>query len=92
MAAYQATASRDPQAMLEAGRHALELLGVERPLSTREHMLVIAMLGAHGSGDPAEAVRLDRELGRMVPVLPSSDYGFIRAYLLAWADREPPAQ
>lgn len=92
MAAYQATASRDPQAMLEAGRHALELLGVERPLATREHMLVIAMLGAHGSGDPAEAVRLDRELGRMVPVLPSSDYGFIRAYLLAWADREPTAE
>lgn len=92
MAAYQATAARDPQAMLEAGRRALGLLGLERPLATREHMLVIAMLGAHGSGDPAEAVRLDREEGRLVPVLPDSDYGFIRAYLLAWADREPPAQ
>jgi hypothetical protein len=55
-------------------------------------MLVIAMLGAHGSGDPAEAVRLDREEGRLVPVLPDSDYGFIRAYLLAWADREPAVE
>jgi len=91
MAAYQATAARDPAAMLEAGTRALKVLDIEYPLATREHMLVIAMLGAHGIGDPAEAVRLDQELGRMVPVIAGSDYGFIRAYLLAWADREPDA-
>lgn len=87
MAAYRATAAREAPAMLEAGRSALAVLGLERPLATREHMLVVAMLGAHGSGQPEVAVALDRGEGATVPVLPSSDYGFIRAYLLAWADR-----
>ena len=87
MAAYRATAARDPAAMLSSAREALDLLGPERPASTREHMLLIAILGAHGSGDPAEAVRLEQELGRGVPVAPGSGYGFIRAYLLALADR-----
>lgn len=92
MAAYRATAAREAPAMLEAGRAALGILGFGRPLATREHMLVVAMLGAHGSGQPEAAVALDQGEGASVPVLPSSDYGFIRAYLLAWADREPAAE
>ncbi|TNJ35483.1 spermine synthase [Arenimonas terrae] len=88
--AYAATAGREPGAMLESGRQALATLGLDRPLATREHMLVIAMLGAIGSGQPAEAMRLDREEGASIPVLPGSSYGFVRAYLLAWADGSLP--
>ncbi|MFY2765304.1 spermine synthase, partial [Arenimonas sp. MALMAid1274] len=87
MAAYGAAALRDGPAMLTTGRAALAELDLGYPTETREHMLVIAMLGALASGDSAEAVRLDREEGATVPVLPNSSYGFIRAYLLAWADR-----
>lgn len=91
MAAYRATALREPAAMRDAGLSALALLDPSGAFVTREHMLVIAMLGAHGMGDPEEAVRIDREAGGDVPVRHESAYGFIRAYLLAWADRGPVA-
>ena len=84
MAAYVAAARRDAVAMHAAGERALGL--TEGSLvAVREHMLVIAMLGALGNGDPDAAVALDRGPGRGIPA--KGDYGFIRSYLLAWADR-----
>lgn len=87
MAAYDATARRDGAAMRERALAALALLPLEMPPEVREHMLVIAMLGALSMGDLAGAIEIDRVQGGQVPVLPTSRYGFVRAYLLAWADQ-----
>ena len=74
--------------MHATGVAALQALADQPPGLVQEHMLMIAMLGAHGRSDPAEAVRIEREMGPAVPIGRSSPYGVARAYLLAWADKE----
>ncbi len=84
MAAYGAAADRDGKAMQLHGLRALALLGDDAPLGVREHMLVVAILGAIADGRVAEAERIEREHGRGVAA--GATYGFVRAYLLAWED------
>lgn len=86
--AYAATARRDPQAMSAAATAALEeVLAGGYSQATAEQMLVIARLGELAAGNAAEASELERKYGRQVPIRPDSNYGFTRAFLLAWADR-----
>lgn len=84
MAAYGSAAARDGNAMQTNGLRALALLGADAPLGVREHMLVVAILGAIADGRVADAERIEREHGRSVPA--GATYGFVRAYLLAWED------
>jgi spermidine synthase len=84
LAAYDAAARRDVLAMRQAGEAALEVLGPERPDGVREHMLVIAELGALAAGDHQAVFALERGIGRDVVV--GSRYGFVRSFLLASAD------
>ena len=53
----------------------------------REHMLVIARLGAIGQGDLEGSVAIEREFGRDVPGGGNAAYSFVRGFLLAWADQ-----
>jgi predicted membrane-bound spermidine synthase len=84
MRAYAAAAMRSSD-MREQGLEALSALDLAAPESTREHMLVIAILGAIQEGDLAGAVAIEREHGREVR---PGNYGMIRAYLQAWMDLE----
>ena len=89
LSAYSAAASRDPRAMLDRAKRVLEM---DEPLidpRVREQMLVIAMLGALGSGNAPEVPVLESRFGAQRGV-----GGFlldVRSYLLAWADRGVPA-
>jgi hypothetical protein len=54
----------------------------------REHMLVIAMLGALGNGDKQKAIAIDQESSNLNNI--ATHFGTIRSYLLAWADSDAP--
>ena len=86
LAGYAAAAARDPAAMYSAGLAALATLGDKRPLGVREHMLVVAILGAIADGKPELAAQIEREQGKGVPA--GASYGFVRAYLLAWEEEQ----
>ena len=86
LAGYAAAAARDPAAMYSSGLAALAELGDKRPLGVREHMLVIAILGAIADGKPELAAQVEREHGKGVPA--GASYGFVRAYLLAWEEEQ----
>lgn len=90
MDAYAAAARRDAAAMHSAGLDALRLLQTEPAGLVHEHMLVIALLGGLTEQGPEAIRKIESEHGRTVPVTRASEYGFIRAFLLAWAD--DPAQ
>jgi predicted membrane-bound spermidine synthase len=87
MRAYAASAARDPNAMQEEAEAVLTQPDAEHLApETREHLLVIAMLGALGRGDHQKAIVIDQKYhgniaARFVP---------IRSYLLAWADSGAP--
>ncbi|GAB2670172.1 fused MFS/spermidine synthase [Arenimonas aestuarii] len=85
LAAYDATARRDAATMHQAGLEALAALDPSRPAAIREHMLVIAELGAIASGKPEEVLPMERSVGRDVEL--SQLYGYSRSFLMAWADR-----
>ncbi|MFH1600485.1 MAG: fused MFS/spermidine synthase [Pseudomonadota bacterium] len=88
MQAYDATARRDYSAMQQTGLAALEALDPAiAPVLVREHMLVIARLGAIGQGDLEGSVAIEREFGRDVPGGGNAAYSFVRGFLLAWADQ-----
>ena len=70
--------------MQESGLLALSLLEQGRVDGVREQMLVLAMLGASAQGDLEGVADIERAHGGNVR--PGSTYGFVRAYLLAWAD------
>ena len=72
--------------MYSSGLAALAELGDKRPLGVREHMLVIAILGAIADGKPELAAQVEREHGKGVPA--GASYGFVRAYLLAWEEEQ----
>ncbi|MDR1890155.1 MAG: hypothetical protein LBQ81_12385, partial [Zoogloeaceae bacterium] len=88
MRTYAATAARDPQAMLREAEAVLSMsdAGNLAP-ATREYLLVIAMLGALGSGDPQKAADLNLRHTNNI----ANRFTSVRSYLLAWADSGVPA-
>lgn len=85
LSAYAAASRRDAAAMSTAGLAGLKALpqGVA-PNLMRDHLLVIAMLGAVGEGDLARVRKLEDAHGASVKVS-NNFYGLARAYLSAWA-------
>jgi predicted membrane-bound spermidine synthase len=81
LAAYAAAALRSPD-MREKGLSALALLDERDPAITREHMLVIAMLGAVVQGDIDAVRRIEQDEGQRVP---AHSYRMGRAFLQALA-------
>jgi hypothetical protein len=69
-------------------RDAEVALALEPGLSPllREQLLVIAMLGAIGSGEPAEAEALEARFGS--GLLHGARLRPLRSWLLAWAETE----
>lgn len=86
LAAYAAAAAREPAAMRSAAVQALTDSQGVLDDNCREQLLIIAQLGAIGSGDLAGVAQLKSQFGDDVPV---SKYRFaIRGFLLAWADQD----
>lgn len=87
--AYSAAARRSPAEMQSAAQRVLEIQPLALSPVLREQMLVIAMLGALGSNDPAGATALDQEWG---PTLHGAgQHRVTRSFLLAWADGDVSA-
>lgn len=83
LAAYEATAKRDAVAMYDTGFAGLRAVPGTAPALVRDHLLVIAMLGAIGQDKGDLAIALEREQGASVRV--SNEYYWTaRAYLPAW--------
>lgn len=84
LAAYEATAKRDAVAMYDAGLAGLKVVPAgETPVLVRDHLLVIAMLGAIGQGKGDLAIALERDQGAAVRVS-NVYYWTARAYIPAW--------
>jgi spermidine synthase len=84
LAAYEATAKRDSAAMYATGLAGLKAVPAgEAPALVRDHLLVIAMLGAIGQGKGDLAIALEREQGAAVRVS-NVYYWTARAYIPAW--------
>ena len=84
--AYAATALRAPARMRESAERALALDEEESVYSdlVTEQLLLIAMLGALGSGDQEGAIAMERRWGATVG---ATMRGMpVRLFLLAWAD------
>jgi spermidine synthase len=85
MRAYRAAAQRDAAAMQEAALAVLAADATDLAPVLREHMLIIAMLGA-AAQERYDAVRdIERRLGRSI--VPTRDMTQVRIFLLAWSDR-----
>ena len=83
LAAYEATARRDAVAMYDTGVAGLKVVPGTAPALVRDHLLVIAMLGAVGQDKGDLAIALEREQGASVRV--SNEYYWTaRAYIPAW--------
>ncbi|MAL03861.1 MAG: spermine synthase [Arenimonas sp.] len=90
--AYAATARRDGPAMEAAATAALDQLDpASTPYLTKEHMLVIARLGAIANGNHAGSLALERQYGASIPATDGYPYGFVRAYLSAAAASAIPS-
>jgi predicted membrane-bound spermidine synthase len=86
LAAYAAAAAREPAAMRSAAVQALTDSQGVLDDNCREQLLIIAQLGAIGSGDLAGVAQIKEQFGEQVPV---SQYRYaIRGFLLAWADQD----
>jgi spermidine synthase len=83
LAAYEATAKRDAVAMYATGVAGLKTVPVDAPKLVRDHLLVIAMLGAIGQGKGELAVALERNQGASVRVS-NVYYWTARSYIPAW--------
>lgn len=83
LAAYEATAKRDAEAMYRTGVSGLDAVPVGAPLLVRDHLLVIAMLGAIGQGKGELALDLEKQRGAGVKVS-NQYYWMARAYIPAW--------
>lgn len=98
LAAYEATAKRDAVAMYATGVAGLKAVPTDAPKLVRDHLLVIAMLGAIGQGKGDLAIALERDQGASVKVS-NVYYWTARSYIPAWlqamgrakAARRPPA-
>jgi hypothetical protein len=87
MRVYAASAARDPTAMQEEAEAVLTRPDANHLApETREHLLVIAMLGALGRGDYQKAIAIDQKYHGNIAVR----FVPIRSYLLAWADSGAP--
>ena len=85
LSAYDAASRRNAGAMSKAGIQGLSVLKPsEAPRLVRDHLLIIAMLGAVGEGDLARVRKLEDAHGASVKVS-NNFYGLARAYLSAWA-------
>ena len=83
LAAYEATAKRDAVAMYDTGVAGLKAVPGNAPALVRDHLLVIAMLGAIGQDKGGLAIALEREQGASVRV--SNEYYWLaRSYIPAW--------
>jgi hypothetical protein len=83
LAAYEATARRDAVAMYDAGVAGLQVVPGTAPALVRDHLLVIAMLGAIAQDKGELAIALERDQGASVKV--SNEYYWTaRAYISAW--------
>lgn len=89
MAAYSAAARRAPQEMRASAEAVLALPDDTVSPLVKEHMLVLAKLGALGVNDPSAVADLDETWGGKVGR--TADFVPIRSYLLAWADSGVPA-
>ncbi|MDR1708218.1 MAG: fused MFS/spermidine synthase [Candidatus Accumulibacter sp.] len=86
--AYAATAARDPAGMAEAAQAALDTPeSAQLADEARAQMLVVAMLGAIGKGDPQRATALGQAFAGPL----SQRWGTLSAFLLAFADGGRPA-
>lgn len=83
LAAYEATSKRDSVAMYRTGLAGLKAVPVGAPKLVRDHLLVIAMLGAIGQGRGDLAIAVERDHGAEVKVS-NAYYWMARAYLPAW--------
>ena len=83
LAAYEATAKRDAVAMYDTGVAGLKAVPATAPTLVRDHLLVVAMLGAIGQGKGELAVALERDQGAAVRVS-NVYYWTARAYIPAW--------
>lgn len=86
--AYAAAAMRDPVAMRANATVVLDLPSNSVAPEMREQMLVIAMLGALGSGDRAVLPAMEKLYGVRGGV--SNNLASIRGFLMAWADSPAP--
>lgn len=85
MRVYAVAAARDAAAMYERAHALLQRADSnELSLYAREQTLIIAQLGAVGTGATEQVSVLDRAYGRDIP--PSTRFEYLRGYLLAWAD------
>ncbi len=83
LAAYEATSKRDAVAMYDTGVAGLKAVPGTAPALVRDHLLVIAMLGAIGQDKGDLGIALEREHGASVRV--SNEYYWTaRAYIPAW--------
>lgn len=83
LAAYEATAKRDAVAMYDTGFAGLRAVPGTAPALVRDHLLVIAMLGAIGQDKGDLAIALEREQGASVRVS-NQYYWLARSYIPAW--------
>ncbi len=84
LAAYSAAAERNGAAMHDAGLEGLKVLQAgNAPLLARDHLLVIAMLGALQQGRFDDARAVETAHGASVRVS-NAYYGIARGYLSAW--------
>lgn len=84
LAAYEATAKRDAVAMYDTGLAGLKAVPAGKtPALVRDHLLVIAMLGAIRQGKGDLAIALERDQGPAVRVS-NVYYWTARAYIPAW--------
>ena len=85
IASEQCQCKREPALMRSAAVQALTDSQGVLDDNCREQLLIIAQLGAIGSGDLAGATQIKEQFGEQVPVSP---YRYaIRGFLLAWADQ-----
>lgn len=86
MQVYAAAAARDAAAMHQSAMALLRRDDASASLSpyAREQVLVIAQLGAIGTGRSADVAMIEQDFGRRIPS--SSRFGPVRSYLMAWAD------
>ncbi|GHT90080.1 hypothetical protein FACS1894101_2040 [Betaproteobacteria bacterium] len=87
---YAAAAARDVAAMQKEAEAVLAMPEADNLApETREHLLVIAMLGALGKGDSQKAIAIDQESGTLNHI--ARRFLPVRSYLLAWAQARAPA-
>ncbi|MCI4567738.1 spermine synthase [Lysobacter sp. CFH 32150] len=84
LAMHAAAARRDASEMLRVAMQVLEQRRDRIARDAREQALVVAMLGAVGTGKPALVATIERQYGPDIP--PTQRCGRMRSWLLSWVD------